>query len=322
MASSYDGGGAVFEAFHGTTHTDIEKIESRPSTGTPTGYLGRGFYASTSRADVSSNYAGEGPGLTARIETRQEELLEIEPTSMNGVEMAREWTEATAEGQAALGSARRWLKKNSSDPDPDKPFEMVAEDEWAKITLWKAKQELKGASGGLIMPVWIRLRKPLDIRPNGTRLEWNEEIDENGDPVGEPTGDGVEFYTALRDTLRGWGMDGDGVNRVLDAVSEKLIDGAYIHDVWKAIQDLDGDLISPDGEMVSSGELLNEVARTAGFDGIVMDAFAAFGPRMERGFKRKGMAGVTEGTLHIVPFNAVHDTFAFRPIATQESQAA
>jgi len=60
-----DGEGVVVEAIHGTTG-DFAKFDmSKP---TPENDMGAGIYATNNKKDVSSNYAGEGPDLTNKIE--------------------------------------------------------------------------------------------------------------------------------------------------------------------------------------------------------------------------------------------------------------
>lgn len=67
----YEGGPAVFRLYHGTASdfTEFDRERANPESD-----LGAGFYFTNNPDDVSSNYAGEGPDLTQRIQLLAERI--------------------------------------------------------------------------------------------------------------------------------------------------------------------------------------------------------------------------------------------------------
>jgi hypothetical protein len=85
--TQYKGGPAVFESFHGTTHSNISIF--RYDTGNMQGFLGRGPYFTTSITDANENYAGMGADILNRIVEESETVAE---EMMNNPEYAAETT--------------------------------------------------------------------------------------------------------------------------------------------------------------------------------------------------------------------------------------
>lgn len=282
----YKSGPAVFEAFHATTHTDIRQF--KPNIGNREGFLGQGSYFTTSREDASSNYAGEGPDLKGRIALESERILD----QMNEEEYY---------AQEVLSEylANRNIDTEVTDDNLTELMfqygEEAAED--------AARKQLKGQSEGLIMPVWVKVLNPFDIRPNGGELTLEYETDEDGDIIdGSEKGSALDFIDALNEVGSEWNVD---VGKVVNYIYENAIDGVSMFDVWSyASSNLDDVYMDPDGEPAFSGQFLQEVARKAGYDGIVMDADYHFGTqrRTAAGTSMPGMRGVEPGTLHVMPF--------------------
>ena len=302
-SKDYQGGGAVFSVFHGTTHNDITKINPRPKTGSTEGALGAGFYTTTSPEDASSNYAGEGPDLTGRLQQEKEQIADIfedeRATEDMMVEFFDEDEQARKDAADLVDVPELFDFVDLSEDKKQRLIDKFGDDALGLM----ARQRLKGKSDGLVMPVYVKLKKPFDIRPNGLQLELNQEYDENEEPVGDPTGSAMDLIEALQSNGEAYGVDvSDLVTYIYDYA---MGDSISAYDVWTKASSTLGESYNDDGDLNSTGEFMQQVARDAGYDGIVMDADLAFGSG-RRGFggaRVPGMAGVNPGTLHVMPFD-------------------
>lgn len=288
--TNYRGGPAVFLAYHGTTHPDITKFEER---GNAEGWLGVGPYFTTEPDDASENYAGVGPDLTARIDTLAEQLGQ-DVDRYQQEEMLADYYENSPMGQAQVEEHEDW---QDSEENIEAAWYRDADD----AVRWAATQELKGPTEGLIMPQFVKLKKPADLTGETDEvLTYEQEQDEEGDFIGEPTGTLMDWVTAARG-LEWTGMD---VDAFVDELMDEGMDGDMTpKDVHRLL--MKGNYYGNDdnGEQITAGGLFRMMAKDLGYDGIVMDAWEAFNAR--RGFggvRMAGMKGVKPDTLHIVPF--------------------
>ncbi len=279
----YQGGPAVFAVYHGTTYGDITTFER---TGSKEGFLGQGPYFTTSLQDASENYAGMGPDLRTRIDLEAEKVSDA----------------MMDDPGFAMDVLRRYVDEQEVEVDlNDDTFDDVYREHGGDAAQHWAIATLKGDNDGVVMPVFVKMTNPLDT-VNG-QLEYQVIEDENGEFLDE-TGTLVDWILAAREIAGYRGLEteveryidsllseGDGVpaSRVLSAATEYLV-GGY----------------DDNGDPVSSGQIVSEIAEQLGYDGIVMDAGEYFGGKRRGpfGLRSKAMAGVTEGTLHMVPFKA------------------
>ena len=286
FSGTYDGGPAVFQAYHGTTHTDIQEFKS---IGSKEGALGQGPYFSTSVDDVNENYAGVGPDLTSRIGR------EIDNVAQGFDDDA--WY--------ATDVLQAYFDNNGIDTEiTDDNIEELKDEHRDKAIEHAATRALKGDSDGFVMPVYVRLEKPFNMATSPTYFEMTYPVDENGEPdyEAEPEGSAVDLINAINEVASGYNADADGLT---SWVYENGTDGVSAREVWdRAGKDI-SDLYDDNGEMISSGQFMQEVARELGFDGLIQDADAYFGTQ-RRGFggiRAGAMKGVQPGTLHIMPFD-------------------
>lgn len=285
-SGSYNGGPAVFEAFHGTTHDDITEFQV---VGNKEGALGAGPYMSTSVDDVNENYAGVGPDLTNRIGREEDNVRDsFYDDAWTATDILNDYFAAEGIDQEVTDDNIDELKDEYGD---------------AAIT-HAATARLKGKSDGLVMPVYVRMEKPFNMATNPTYFEMNYPEDENGEPdyEAEPEGNAMDLINAVNRVAGWYNADADSLT---GWVYENAADGVSAREVFdRAAKDM-SEIYDDNGEMISSGQFMQEVAREMGFDGLIQDADAYFGTQ-RRGFggiRAGAMKGVQPGTLHLMPFD-------------------
>ena len=286
QAEMYDGGPAVFQAYHGTTHSDITEFKI---VGNKEGALGQGPYMSTSVDDVNENYAGVGPDLTSRIDREEE--------SMRDSFLDDPWF--------ATQVLEDYFADEGMDIEvTDDNFDELKDEHGDKAITHAATKRLKGDSDGLVMPVWVRMEKPFNMATNPTYFEFSYPEDENGEPdyEAEPEGSAMDLIEAINTVADQYNADASSLT---GWVLENGADGVSAREVFdQAAKDI-SDLLDDNGEMISSGQFVQDVAREMGFDGLIQDADLYFGTQ-RRGFggiRAGAMKGVREGTLHLMPFS-------------------
>lgn len=288
-ASDYVGGPAIFEAFHGTTHTDIVEFKT---IGAKDGFLGQGPYFTTSATDASSNYAGIGPDLTARINSEVDSLCnEIDTSSM--YDLLTDYFEAHPDVELPEG----W----SEDADSS-----LIDETWGDhgddAARFKVKSDLKGDSDGLVMKVYVKLANPADTTVKGEYLTYSYTTDGEG-AVENEEGTLVDWIMAARSVAEGYNVN---IEEYVDALLEDRCDVA-MDDVFNiSLKHLTDFMDDMDGTPLTGGAVFREIAEAAGYDGVIMSADMHFGSG-RRGFggvRVPSMTGVDHKTLHIVPFNA------------------
>lgn len=284
--NDYEGGPAVFVAYHGTTHDDITEFKT---IGNKEGALGQGPYMSTSVDDVNENYAGVGPDLTNRIGREEDNVRDSfydDP-----------WfaTEVLDDYFASEGIDQEVTDEN---------FDELKDEYGDKAISHAATARLKGKSDGLVMPVYVRMEKPFNMAGNPTYFEMQYPADENGelDYDAEPEGSAVELIDAINKVAGWYNADADSLT---GWVHENGADGVSARELFdRAARDM-SELYDDNGEMISSGQFIQEVAREMGFDGLIQDADLYFGTQRKGfgGIRAGAMKGVEPGTLHLMPFD-------------------
>jgi hypothetical protein len=210
--------------YHGTTHDFPSFTVER---GNIENYWGAGFYFSSSAEDASDNYAGEGPDLTARIERAADNMeLELED-ELN--------PEGTREGAI---KARQ-------------------------IALERARTMLKGTHEGAVLPVYLKIVKPLVLgAPHGLdyvgslkETMWTpEQSAKFGQYVLEEAG-------AFDDAKDFFGSDFEEFIFDYDRRAEDVIQTLKTDEAITYATDETGTL--------ASSEILGRAIRRMGYDGII-----------------------------------------------------
>jgi len=283
--TDYKGGPAVFKAFHGTTHNDITVFDT--GRGSKEGALGAGPYLSTSVDDVNANYAGVGPDLTVRIGREVDQI-----------------SDAFYDDNFYAGEVLEdYFSDNDLDIEiTDENFEELKNQYNDEAIQHAATKAVKGKSEGLVVPAYVRLLKPFDMRGNqGTYFTIESEYDAEGEPIGEPTGSGMDLIKAIGSVADSYNADASDLQNYIfenqEVTAQEVFDRAS-----KSV----GDLYDDNGELISSGQFIQDVAKEMGFDGLIQKADDYFGANRVGpfGIKQKGMTGVYKNTLHIMPFSS------------------
>lgn len=138
-----DSRGKPLVAYHGTTH---EFSEFKLDLGNPENHYGRAFYFTSSPEDTGTNYAGEGPDLTQRIELTAEKIFDQRPDTED-----LQW--GTPQYKRAMDAARQ-----------------------------EARKRLSGGAVS-ILPVYLKILDPVVIDgPLATHFEI--EVDDDGNETG------------------------------------------------------------------------------------------------------------------------------------------
>ena len=136
-----DEDGDPLRVYHGTTH-DLEQFKAAGEEGlNPESDWGAGVYFTSEPEDASENYAGEGPDLTSRLESRADEIeSELERDDEQG------------------GVGRTWDETTGTWKESDRRAAAMAQ----------ARLELTGKSPSVI-PAYLTIKKPFVVgEPNGT----------------------------------------------------------------------------------------------------------------------------------------------------------
>ena len=264
--------------YHGTTH-DFDQFGG--TTGNVGGYFGAGHYATTSPIDASKNYAGVGPDLTGRIESRAERIAQ-EVMDDRGV------SEEVANRYGRIVATRELKGQHEGAVLP-----LVARGKTADIT-GDNQTFLEYNYGGDFDEHLKDARADLGAKASDDEvLDRAYEYQDDYMMSNEPTGELADFIQGLRNQEQYYDFDAD---EVIGKINELAIDGGM------TAMELDDLLRKSDSVMyagsMDTGDLVgNEIIRNAfneaGFENIVMDASVAF-PHMKN---------IPMGTKHIITSN-------------------
>ena len=264
--------GAPKVLFHGSTH-DFTAFD--PFLGNAENHFGKGIYLTDSKQDVDTNYAGEGPDLTSRIE-REAERIAQERNEEYPRSGTKELERLKAEAKEKLG----------------------VQSQGAVYPVY-AKME---------NPVVITPNGGTRFEPAETYDEKTEEYKEN------PDSNGYKLWRAMQDVATEFSWEGsagfvDGqaiYSDISEKLSDKMLEGdATAYEIVDAIRNSEkAAYITDDKGDMAVGDYIRRVFEEIGFDGIIMDAsheFAAGSPKHKVG----GMV-MESGVKHYIVFDPTH----------------
>ena len=264
--------------YHGTTH-DFDQFGG--ATGNVGGHFGAGHYATDNPIDASRNYAGVGPDLTGRIESRAERIAQ-DVMDDRGV------SEEVANRYGRIVATRELKGQHGGAVLP-----LVARGKTADIT-GDNQTFLEYNYGGDFNEHLKDARADLGAKASDDEvLDRAYEYQDDYMMSNEPTGELADFIQGLRNQEKYYLFDAD---EVIGKINERAIDGGM------TAMELDDLLRKSDSvmyaETMDTGDLVgNEIIRNAfneaGFENIVMDASVAF-PHMKN---------IPMGTKHIITSN-------------------
>jgi len=275
----------VFRAYHGTTN-DFTEFDASVK-GTKEGQFGAVNYFTSDEGDAQQNYAGEGPDLTSRIETRAEQIeQELGDNPMEDSEIAD------------LAETHGLEFNPESETYPEELPKAMARDELAG-----GKEQ--------VLEVFIRTEKPFIVGEGSPWLDFFEDITEEAmaERVADNTGEDIadilenrEEYEDAMDEAR-WELMDEAGNPLVDAIETvaRRYEGVDAQQIQEDLMDyttevthqkLEEALRASEGlayaEDYSEGGLvgyhmMGEIIQELGFDSIILkDANERF-PGMSMG---------------------------------------
>ena len=278
--ANYRGGPAVFKAYHGTTYGNIRRVNSRK--GDKTGALGQGFYVSTNPRDASANYGTrEGPDAVHRVNRRTSEIDDY-MVKLPKEERAKYLSEYLANnGPWDANSFVGKVLKGKYWPEallslPNKVFDALEAQEGNNVSRQIAEKEIFGDTSGVVMPIYVRLNNPMDMRTNGTNFTGR---------------DYTRLIKALNDLADSHPQaDVAGPVNILNNQYQNTgnVSAKDVYDIIRKFGHVD-----PDPEFGGFGQLIQDLAKELNYDGLIQQAGQQF----------VNMEEMTKDTLHVVPFN-------------------
>lgn len=289
----------VMRAYHGTTH-DFEAFSSE-EFGNKEGHFGAVNYFTTSEMDATRNYAGEGPDLTGRIETRAERIeseIEDQYAEVINTELDEDVRQDAFDQMAADFSSLNFDSGSVSFFDfvEDGDFDVMA---FAREV---ARSELSGGEQRLL-EVYVRSEKPfvVDEEKQG-RTPYVEFRDREAlrqkaiAQVAEDEGITVEELAANPDDFEDqvWGaeteIEADEPDALFEAMEtvaarydldprelyqaaeEFLYDGGPMGSFAQALRDSEAFryIEDPEDGQIIGSHVLGQVIKELGYDAIVM----------------------------------------------------
>lgn len=267
--------------FHGTT-ISFDKFGNAEQMGDTAGYMGAAYYFTDSVGDVNYNYARVGSDRGRRIK------LESNSLRRKMISKPSNYIDALS---GVLDISKKESEKRISDAvKKTKGIKWVDEDCLWKIAKVLVESELK-QNKGVVYPVYLRIENPVHIsRDKGTVFD-DSQIN--------------EFRTLIPEILDKYGVTPEGLKLGFN----KIVKNKRSIKVWDLIYGLNGSKAwtgiknSKNGREIT-GQLIADVFKKMGYDGIIIDAYHAFGPSKDILYrtiqslvKRKEM-GLIKGTTH------------------------
>ena len=270
----------MFKAYHGTTYGNIRRVNSRK--GDKTGALGQGFYVSTNPRDASANYGTrEGPDAVHRVNRRTSEIDDY-MVKLPKEERAKYLSEYLANnGPWDANSFVGKVLKGKYWPEallslPNKVFDALEAQEGNNVSRQIAEKEIFGDTSGVVMPIYVRLNNPMDMRTNGTNFTGR---------------DYTRLIKALNDLADSHPQaDVAGPVNILNNQYQNTgnVSAKDVYDIIRKFGHVD-----PDPEFGGFGQLIQDLAKELNYDGLIQQAGQQF----------VNMEEMTKDTLHVVPFN-------------------
>jgi hypothetical protein len=291
------------ELYHGSTH-DIKEFNGQ---GNPGSDWGQGTYLTDDVWDASTNYAGEGPDLTNRIQSTKEQL---EDEIRDRVRYSEDLSETLLDIQDDYGLDQHDMAKVRGWADesglisyrggkfmPNHPDFMLNDESEnllaSALTSTIARKQVKGGNEGVIYPVRVKQDGLLNVQdkvelPNyeaqaadelGHDYSKMDELDEDAlFEIEERAYDlQVEDYESPNHNLFGIGNELD--------TDMSQVESIYDGDTWQDVRDKLGGVVveTPDGEYIGSGGVTGQVMARGGATGVVDDLAPSRFPSMGAG---------------------------------------
>lgn len=270
-----DESGLPLVVYHGTTH-DFDEFD--PRGGNIENFHGKGAYFTSDPEDASKNYAGKtGPDITNRIERDMEKIADGIMDDFDG------WSDSIGEF-SSVQSEDEW--------------DELEEDERQEIIRKIAEKGIVGQHEGAILPCFLSIQNPVYVETKPILgqetffdYEYNFDEETEEENVNEDT-TGYKLLEALNEMMGDYHYEGESIDEVISNIQTHMLDdgGMYasrFESMLKESLPIDYDTGDQAG-----GQMIQEIYRALGFDGIILNA------------GRFNMAGTKNRTLHFVPFNA------------------
>jgi len=319
-----DKNGDPLEIYHGTTH-DFDEFSTTYAT--PESYMGAGYYFTDSEEDVNANYAGEGPDLTNRIESEAEMLRNTDDALTDFIveRYDLEWDEAQKKRENMGAEEMEWFTKELAKQ------RLGVENQGTVMPVFVKMEnpvEIEPKGGTMLIAEWDTdyykgdgmAKDEVDIDDytdeDGDIDEggYNEAIEEKArdmffeDYNPELTGNAADMGNIIRAVAYEYGADGAALQQSFMEEFDfpfGMATRAYDFSEWLRSQEDLYDAVDDEGN-ITSNDMLREIFERMGFDGVIMDAEAHFGPRQIKGAYGnvlvQGMDGVY-GAKHYVAFH-------------------
>ena len=268
---------------------------------------GQGTYLTDDVWDASTNYAGEGPDLTNRIENTKEQ---IEDEIRDRVRYSEDLGDTLLDIQDEYGldehdmaRVRGWADESGlisyrgGKFMPDHPDFMLNDESEnllaSALTSRIARKQVKGANDGVIYPVRVKQDGLLNVKDE---VEFPNYEAQAADELGydyskmDEYDEDVLFEIEERASDLQW-EDYDSPNHNLFGVGNDLeadmsqVDSIYEGDTWNDVRNKMGGAAveTPDGDIVGSGGVVGQVMARGGATGVVDDFAPSRFPSMGAG---------------------------------------
>ena len=222
------------KVYHGSTHTFDRFTQTGANSDN---FYGPGYYFTDDTQDVSENYATPaGADLTARIENRAEELVDLI--------LEEEGPDGDYDGE--------WEKRKSV-------YEIAKE---------RARAELVGQSHGQVYVTYLRIERPAVVKKSGGTYFPGAEYDPE-DEDAEPKESRImaKLFVSFRKACESMGV------RYFNPISDEgYFEGCSAYEFEQIVRGSD-DTYDAEG---GPGPLIAKTYQLMGFDGIIMDASSQF----------------------------------------------
>ena len=291
------------ELYHGSTH-DITEFNGQ---GNPGNDWGQGTYLTNRKYDASTNYAGEGPDLTVRIESTKDQ---IEDEIRDAVRYSEDLNETLLDIQDEYGldehdmaRVRGWADESGAISYrggkfmPDHPDFMLNEQSEnllaSALTSRIARKQVKGGNDGVIYPVRVKQDGLLNVKDEVELPNYEAQAaDELGYDYSkmDEYDEGVLYEIEERATELNW-EDYDSPNQNLFGVGNDMdadmsqVESIYEGDTWQDVRDKIGPAAAetPEGDIVGAGGVVGQVMARGGASGVVDDLAPSRFPSMGAG---------------------------------------
>jgi GNAT superfamily N-acetyltransferase len=279
-----DENGDPMVVYHGST-ADFASFDRERAN--PESDLGAGFYFSNEPADVDTNYAGEGPDLTIKIEREAERIA-----SENDLEYDDPAVVAEAKQRLGVQHGGAVYPVYLSIKNP------VALEQ----------------GGGTFIESGLTFNSAEYMDEARSQLEDEEgagnfedyEVEQRAEELAMENGD-ESVNGGIYGMLEAIGemadeFDGIDVGALQESLADLAVEGAYAADLIAAMKESEGLMYVTDlerGDMVSS-EVIRRAFEAVGFDGFIDKTVnQKFGSERKMG---QAMVGMNEETVHFIAF--------------------